>query len=313
MFWKILFFIYTAFILCVSATGISPDTEMTTKTIWDELITLSVVIFWILAMVYTYALGWKKQLLGKIYNKYILWGGIAATLIAGVQTFLTLYPPAYDEVLMYGMQQGMVPRNIDFQFLLLITRTTVTLVTLVYLFLLYAPFYIGYYFYGKNMEKFSTVKFAGRKIFTCFMFVNIFPVIFLYLLGSSGYLARYNVYDFLTIFYMSFLLIGLYGYAFAKKIFNKTFWMITMPIIAALTLIPQHLLSVDFVKLVGDSNFQSEPLITISSWAISLGALYLVYKYAYTNEVFNNTEKEVTEQKNTAETVTDSANNYEDK
>ena len=313
MFWKILFFIYIAFILSISITGVSNTPEIVSKSFFDEIMVLLVVIFWFLAMIYTYALGWKKQLVKKVYNKYILIGGILATVLTGVYAFMLIYPPAYDEMLMYGMQQGMVPRNMDFQLMLLITRTTITIITLVYLFLLYAPFFVSYYFYGKHMKEFDSVKFAGRKIFTCFMFADIFPVIFLFLLGISGNILRYNIYDYISVLQMSIMLTGLFGYAFNKQIWSQKVWQILLPIIAGITLLPKSLLSHDFLVIIGGENtFQTSPLITISSWAITLGALYLLYKYAYTEEVFKRTEQ-ILSQENTAETDSDSVNNNEDK
>lgn len=293
MFWKVLFYLYLIYVMFLTSAQ-SSEVAQSDVPVWlYEVFGITFLIFGIvLALVYLYALGWQKRVISPLYNKYLLWGGIAMT--CAFATFFCIQGNGYlhNDMLIYAMREGMVPRNPDFQALLWITRFEILGYAILRIFLIFAPFFFGYYFYTKRMNNFAPLKFAGRKIFSVFMFLNGVPVILTILLAFLQNFVAYNVFDIISLLCSCYLLAGVFGYAFNKKLFEQSFWRITLPVFAIASFIPSSFNSGSFQKLTQMPTIQQEPILFITEVIILVGALYLIYKYAFTDEVFE--KKEVT-------------------
>ena len=293
MFWKSLFFIYLIYVISLTSVQ-SSDVAQSNLPVWlYEVFGITFFIFGIvLALVYLYALGWRKRIVSPLYNKYLLRCGIVLMIIFA--TFFCIQGNEYihNDMLIYAMREGMVPRNPDFQALLWITRFEILGYAILRIFLIFAPFFFGYYFYTKKMQSFETIKFGGRKIFSIFMFLNGIPVILMTILAFLENFVAYNIFDIMSLLCSCYLVIGVFGYAFNKKLLEQSFWRISFPIFTIVCFIPSSFNSGNFQRLSQMPTIQQEPILFITETIILIGALYLIYKYAYTDEVF--VRKEIT-------------------
>ena len=292
MFWKVLFFVYLFFILILSNIQSSDVASGGISAIAYEFFGLIYLIFGIfLALVYFYALGWKKQIITPLYNKYILIAGIILNLLLIIFFCIEGHNYLYNDMLIYAMREGMVPRNPDFQALLWITRFEVILYGLWYVFLLFTPFYTGYYFYSKKNREFATVKYSGRKMFAIFVLLNFIPMILMSMLAFIEDFVAYNAFDILSILCCFYFTIGVCSYAFGQKIFSQKFWYFTLPIFTIISFLPSAFNSGSFQKLMQTPTLQGEPVLFFTELVINIGSLYLIYKYACTNEVYENFQR----------------------
>ena len=215
MFWKILFSGYLLYVLLLNSQQSADVLQNDITAIEYQVFGIIYIIFGIvLSLVYFYALGWKKQIVSSFYNKYILWAGIALTIIMAVFFAYQEHAYLYKDMLTFAMREGMVPRNPDFQALLWITRFEVAAYALMRIFLIFVPFYFGYYFYSKQMKNFTPMKFSGRKIFASFILLDTIPLLCMAILAFIENYVNYNLFDNLSLICVLYLLLGVWGYAF---------------------------------------------------------------------------------------------------
>ena len=292
MFWKVLFFVYLIFILVLSNIQSADVAGTGISAVAYEFFGLTYLIFGILlALVYFYALGWEKQIITPLYNKHILITAIILNILLVAFFSMEGHNYFYNDMLLYAMREGMVPRNPDFQALLWITRFEVLLYGLCYVFLLFAPFYTGYYFYTKKCSKFSTLKCSGRKIFALFILLNFIPSVLMSLLAFIEDFVAYNFFDVLSLLCCFYLVFGVCAYAFGKKILSQRFWHYTLPIFTLISFMPSTFNSGSFQKLMQTPTLQSEPVLFFIELIIKVASLYLIYKYACTDEVYGKIRK----------------------
>lgn len=289
MVWKILFIIYVLIMLGLGFAGLG--VENTFKVSPSEaLVNTCVEVVLVFAMIYTFALGWKKRLISEKVHKWFFYFSILSFVVVGVFLYMHVYAPMYADMILEAMKNGMVPRNWDFQMLLTMTRVEVLIFVLLALFLIYVPFYLGYYHYSKTMNLLGFAKNSGRK---CFAVYAIASYAFIYLamfFGVAGDIMNFNIFDCFSTLSSLYIVLGLYGYAFNQEILNQTFWRITLPVCIVIELLPASFFSADFKSAVGMGITETSPIYVISSFVMTAVAIYMLYMYASTDVVFKNTD-----------------------
>lgn len=289
MFWRVIFFLYLIYILLITSVQTSDVAQGDVSALWLQIFGITFLIFGIvLSLVYFYALGWQKQLVSPVYNKFILKTGIVLTIVFTLFFAIQEYSFLHKDMIMFALREGMVPRNPDFQALLWITRFETVAYALIRIFMVFVPFYFGYYFYTKKINSFTPVKFSGRKIFASFLLLNTVPLLCMVTLAFIENYVNYNLFDNLSLICGLYLLLGVWGYAFNIKILSQNFWKITLPLFTVISFLPATLNSGSFQKLVQMPTFQNEPIMFITSALITISELYLIYRYACTNEIYRN-------------------------
>lgn len=292
MVWKILFVIYALVMLGLGFAGLG--LENTARVSASEaLVNTCVEIVLVFAMIYTFALGWKKRLIPENINRLLFYFSLLSFAAVGVLLYIHVYTPMYADMLLSAMKSGMVPRNWDFQMLLAMTRIEVLIFVLLALFLIYVPFYLGYYHYSKTMNLLPAAKHSGRK---CFAVYAIASYMFIYLamfFGFAGNMVNFNIFDCFSTLASLYIALGLYGYAFNREILNQTFWRVTLPICVVIELLPASFFSADFKSAVGMSITESSPLYLISSFIMTAVAIFMLYRYAGTDVVFKQHEETI--------------------
>ncbi len=285
MIWKILFVIYALVMTGLGFLGLGTDSEQHVG-FGEAAINTSIEVMLVLALVYTFALGWKKRLISERVNKWFLYFSYAAFLLVGIFLYKNTYGPMYSDMLLSAMHNGMVPRHWDFQMLLTMTRVEVLVFVLIVLFIIFVPFYLGYYHYSKNMTRLGVAAHSGRK---CFSVYVIFSYMFVFLsifFGVSGDIVNFNIFDSLSTLSSIYITLGVYGYAFGKEILNRNFWRISLPVCVVIELLPASLLSTDFKNAIGWTATQSSPLYLLASYVMTAVAIFMIYRYACTDVVF---------------------------
>lgn len=255
-------------------------------TFYEAISTTFVEIIVILAMIYTFALGWKKRLISERFNKWFFRFSLFAFLFVGICFYVNAYAPMYSDMILQAMEKGMVPRHWDFQMLLAMTRIEVFIFVLLALFLIFAPFYLGYYHYSKQMTNLGVIEHSGRKCFAAysiFSYVLIFTAIFC---GVSGDIVKFNIFDSLSTLSSIYIALGLFGYAFKQEIFTQAFWRITLPVCVVIELLPTSFYSVDFQNAVGITTTLASPVYLLASCVMMAVAIYMIYLYSSTDVVF---------------------------
>ncbi len=285
MVWKVLFVIYVMVMLGFGFAGL--DVEPVTRVSASEaLVNTCVEVVLVFAMIYTYALGWKKRLIPEKLHKWFLHFSLVSVVVVGVFLYRHVYTPMYNDMLLEAMKNGMVPRNWDFQMLLTMTRVEVLIFVLLALFLIYVPFYLGYYHYSKKMNLLGSLNNSGRK---CFATYAIASYVFVYLavfFGVAGNISNFNIFDCFATLSSLYIALGLYGYAFNKEILSQTFWRITLPLCVVVELLPASFFSADFKSVVGIGLTETSPIYILSSFVMTAVALVMLYRYATTDVVF---------------------------
>ncbi len=287
MIWKFLFVIYTAIIFLMSFLGFG-NAELSGQkvTFYNAIGTMFIELILVLALIYTFALGWKKRLISERFNKYFFNFSIFAFLFVGVCVFINTYEPMYSDMILHAMKQGMVPRHWDFQILLTMTRVEVFLFVLLTLFLIFAPFYLGYYHYTKQMTTLEIAEHSGRKcfaVYSIFSYILVFAAIFF---GLSGNFSNFNIFDSFSTLSGIYMALGLFGYAFKQEIFTQSFWRITLPVCVFVELLPTSFFSIDFKDAVGITTTQTSPVYILATCIMTAVAIFMIYQYASTDAVF---------------------------
>ncbi len=287
MIWKILFVIYTIVIFLMSFLGLG-NAELSGQkvTFYNAIGTTFIELILVLALIYTFALGWKKRLVSERFNKYFFKFSLIAFIFVGVCVFINSYEPMHSDMILHAMQQGMVPRHWDFQILLAMTRVEVFLFAMLTLFLIFGPFYLGYYHYTKQMTNLEVAQYSGRKCFatySIFSYILVFAAIFF---GLSGNYTHFNIFDSLSVLSGIYMALGLFGYAFQQEIFNQSFWRITLPVCVFIELLPTSFFSIDFKDAVGITTTQASPVYILATCIMTAVAIYMIYQYASTDVVF---------------------------
>lgn len=289
MIWKILFVIYVMIMLGLGFAGL--DVESVVRVSPSEaFVNTCVEVVLIFAMIYTFALGWKKRLISEKVHKWFFYFSILSFVLVGIFLYIHIYAPMYADMILEAMKNGMVPRNWDFQMLLTMTRVEVLIFVLLALFLIYVPFYLGYYHYSKTMNLLPSAKHSGRK---CFAVYAISSYMFIYLamfFGAAGEMVNFNLFDCFSTLSSLYIALGLYGYAFNHEILNQTFWRITLPVCIVIELLPASFFSADFKNAVGMGITETCPIYVISSFLMTAVAIFMLYRYASTDVVFKHDE-----------------------
>lgn len=295
MVWKVLFVIYSLIMIGLGFLGMDIEAENSVQ-VGEALINTSVEIMLVLAMIYTFALGWQKRLISEKYNKYFFVFSIFAFLLFGVFLYKNTYAPMYSDMLVSAMKNGMVPRHWDFQMLLAMTKIEVLIFVLLAQFIIFAPFYLAYYHYRKRMTELGVAMHSGRK---CFAVYVVFSYAFVFLslfFGLSGEIVNFNIFDCLSTLSSIYISLGVLGYAFNIEIFNPIFWRISLPVCVVIELLPAALFSADFKDAIGWTVTQSSPIYLLSSYIMTAVAIFMIYRYACTDVVFkteNNDKQEI--------------------
>ncbi len=229
MVWKILFIIYSLVIMGLGFLGVGVENDGNVK-LSEALINTSVEVMLVLAMVYTFALGWKKQLVSERFNKYFFNFSVVAFVFVGVFLYKQTYAPMYSDMLLSAMKNGMVPRHWDFQMLLAMTRVEVLIFVLLALFITFVPFYLAYYHYKKCMTELGVATNSGRKCFAVYV-ISSYAFVFLSLFfGLSGEIVNFNIFDCLSTLSSIYISLGVAAYAFNIEILNPVFWRVSLPV-----------------------------------------------------------------------------------
>ena len=178
MIWKILFVLYLTVMALWLIVERGAESYNSMVSAYEPITSTFCEIILVLAMVYTFALGWKKRLISEKFNKIFFRFSLIAFLAIGIYMFVQQYTPMYAELLMHGMKTGMVPRHWDFQLMLTLTRVEVFIYVFVAMVVIFAPFYLGYYHYTKKMTELSVAEHSGRKCFAAYV---IFSYIFIFI------------------------------------------------------------------------------------------------------------------------------------
>lgn len=287
MIWKILFVIYSLIItgLGLLGMGIEPETGVRFS---EALINTSVEIMLVLAMIYTFALGWQKRLISEKYNNYFFIFSVIAFVLVGVFLYQHTYSPMYDDMLLSAMKNGMVPRHWDFQMLLAMTRIEVLIFVLLAQFIIFVPFYLAYYHYKKRMTELGVAKHSGRKCFAVYVIFSYAFVFISLFFGLSGEIVNFNFFDCLSTLSSIYISLGVFGYAFNKEILTPVFWRVSLPVCIVIELLPAALFSADFKDAIGWTVTQSSPIYLLSSYIMTAVAIFMIYRYACTDVVFKN-------------------------
>lgn len=293
MIWKILFVIYALVIGGLQFTGYLSMMEVEQTVSGSEaLMNTLVEVILVFAMIYTFALGWKKRLISEKWNKIFFWFSIVAFILSGVIFYKGIYSPMYSEMILQAMENGMVPRHWDFQVFLIVTRIEAMVWLSLLMFVVFGPFYLGYYNYSKTMNLLGTTKNAGRKCFTIYLCVSALFTFLIMFLGLSGNVMNFNIFDCLSILSTVYIIFGLIGYAFNKEFLNQLFWRITLPLCVVVELLPASFYSADFKNIIGYDTLAQSPIYMLSSYLMTAVAIYMVYLYASTDAVFKPLESE---------------------
>lgn len=285
MVWKILFVIYAFIMLFLAFAGLGVENTLRVTTS-EAIVNTCIEVVLVFAMIYTFALGWKKRLISENIHKWLFYFSIASLVAVGILLYIHVYTPMYADMILSAMKNGMVPRNWDFQMLLAMTRIEVLIFVLLALFIIYVPFYLGYYHYSKTMNLLRSAKHSGRK---CFAVYAIASYVFIYLamfFGVAGNIMNFNIFDCMATLSSLYIALGLYGYAFNREILNQTFWRITLPICIIIELFPASFFSADFKAAVGMSLTQTSPIYMLSSFLMTAVAIFMLYRYTCTDVVF---------------------------
>lgn len=286
MIWKILFVIYALIMIALGFMGMDSGLQAE-KTLFSEaIVNTCIEIMLILALIYTFALGWKKRLISEKYNKWFLKFSFLAFVFVGIFLYKHTYAPMYSDMLLQAMENGMVPRHWDFQMLLAMTRIEVLIFVLLALFIIFVPFYLGYYHYTKRMTELGVAEHSGRKCFAVYVissYIFIFLAIFF---GMSGEIVNFNIFDCISTLSGIYIALGLLGYAFKQEILNQMFWRITLPLCVVIELLPASFFSADFKNAIGWTATQASPVYVLSSYIMTAVAIFMIYRYACTDVVF---------------------------
>lgn len=292
MIWKILFIIYSIIILILGFTSFGLETSFRVLPS-EALVNTFVEVVLVFAMIYTFSLGWKKRLVAQNIHKFFLYFSLLSFLIVGVFLYIHTYTPMYDDMLLQAMKNGMVPRNWDFQMLLTMTRVEVLIFVLLALFIIFAPFYLGYYHYSKTMSSLNVAKCSGRKCFAVYAIASYAFVNIALFFGAAGNIVNFNIFDCFSTLSSLYISLGLYGYAFNQEILNKTFWRITLPLCVIVELLPASFFSADFKAVVGMNVVQASPIYIVSSFVMTAVAIFMLYQYAFSDVVFKTQSENV--------------------
>ncbi len=285
MIWKILFTIYLLIMLGLNFTGLGAQT-VSVIPLPEAVSNTCVEIVLVFALIYTFALGWKKRLVSEKIHKWILYFSVVSFVGVGFMLYRQIYTPMYSDLIIDAMKRGMVPRNWDFQMLLNMTRIEVVILVLLILFLIFVPFYLGYYHYSKRMNLLNTTKYSGRKCFVAYCLASIGLAFSSIFLGVTGNVMNFNIFDCFSILSSAYMALGLYGYAFNQEILSQTFWRITLPVCVVIELLPLSFFSLDFKNAVGLGITQASPIYVISSYLMTAVVIFMLYRYAFTDVVF---------------------------
>ena len=290
MLWKLLFIIYAIIFTALSVFDF--DTSLLPQKIstLEAFVSTSVEVVLIFGLIYSFSLGWGKKLITERLNKIFFKISLPIFALVAVFLYSSTYEPMFNDMLLHAMHEGMVPRNWDFQMLLAMTRIEVLLFVLLMIFIIFAPFYFGFYHYSKQINHLSIAKNSGRKCFATyaiFSYATIFLVIFC---GMSGDILKYNLFDCLSILSGLYIATGLLGYAFELEFLNPTFWRVTLPLCIFVEILPGSFFSLEFQKVSGILLMQSSPIYVISSYLLTTIAIVMIYRYACTDVVFKSKE-----------------------
>ena len=290
MIWKILFFIYL--ILQSALVILVPRSAMlgVEVPVAEAVVNTFVEIILVLSLIYTFALGWKKRLINDKFNTIFFYFSFVALIAVCIYLFVQQYTPMYADLLMHGMKTGMVPRHWDFQFMLHLTRAEVILFVVLMAFVIFAPFYLGYYHYTKQMTKLGVAKHSGRKCFAAYVCLSYVLMFYSMFLGLSSEIFSFNIFDCLSLVSSCVIVAGVYGYAFECEILAPAFWRVMLPVCVVIELLPASFFSSDYLNAIGWLTTQASPIYMLSSYLTTAIALVMIYRYATTDVVFKSVD-----------------------
>ena len=304
MIWKILFVIYILIYSLLSYMGITDMSNAKSIPFIEVIGNYCVEIIIILAIIYTFALGWNKKLIDEKFNKIFFKFSIFSFILIGYISFKNTYAGMYSDMLLQAMQNGMVPRHWDFQLLLAITKIEVLIFVGLVIFSIFAPFYLGYYHYSKKMSVLNIAQHSGRK---CFAIYTAFSILLAYIsifMGISGDFYNFNLFDCLSILSSTYILVGLIGYAFNIEFLNQTFWRVCLPFCIIMEALPDTFFTKDFLNVTGYSAAsQASPIYIIASYLITAIAIFMIYRYACTDVVFKKADINKIKDTETSESI----------
>ena len=134
MVWKILFVIYALIMLGLGFAGLGIENTVRVSPS-EAIVNTCVEIVLVFAMIYTFALGWKKRLIPENVHKWLFYFSVISFAAVGILLYINVYAPMYADMILSAMKNGMVPRNWDFQMLLAMTRIEVLIFVLLALFI----------------------------------------------------------------------------------------------------------------------------------------------------------------------------------
>lgn len=286
MIWKILFVIYAVVFTLMSFFNMDTAFSYISTSNLEDFVNRSIEVVLVFAFIYTFSLGWDKKLIGEKLNKYFFRFSLFAFALVGGFLYVKTYAPMYNEMLLHAMREGMVPRHWDFQMLLAMTRIEALILVLIALFVIFTPFYLGYYHYTKRINTLHIAQNSGRKCFAVYAIFSYSVLLTAMFLGVSGNIVNFNIFDCLSVLSSIYISLGLFGYAFKHEILNQTFWRIMLPLCIFVEVLPQNFFSVDFQQITGMMFMMSSPIYLVSSYALTIVAIFMLYRYAFTNAVF---------------------------
>lgn len=304
MIWKVLFVIYVFIYLLLSYMGLVEIVNTQSVSVFEALGNYACEIIIVLALIYTFALGWKKRLINERFNKMFYYFSIFAFLLIGIATYKDSYSSMYSDMLVQAMQNGMVPRHFDFQLFLAVTRIEVFIFVGLILFAIFGPFYLGYYHYSKKMMSLNIAEHSGRKCFAVYSSISILLIFVSMLMGVSGDFFKFNIFDCFSILSSVYILVGLIGYAFNFEILTQTFWRVGLPVCVFIELLPKTFFTQDFLNVTGYSAaLAGSPVYIIAAYLLTAIAIFMIYRYACTDVVFKKSESVEAQPEENDETI----------
>lgn len=287
MIWKILFVLTVLFIayVCVALVGESVAITDFSAFAGYFLMTVST-----LSAGYFYALGWKKRLYSDKANK-IIFGVVCAYILFVVALSVHSAIP----VVILGMKRTLVG-NVSDHSVYWTAFILVTLISFVMYSIMWLPSVVAYFKYKKHNQSFAVVERPYWKLFiTSFFVITVLSQLATFF---SAHRIGYNLYDYLVQGSIIIDALFLFGFAYNIKIFNKLFWKIIA--------VPYILFSIGqffFCSSAFNNDMKLELLTssvvaTTSMIAFVLVYFYVLYRYAFTSDVFKPEISEKTTEEN---------------
>ena len=250
-----------------------PSSDVKFSSEWGYIFGLCLVVIFTLISGVLYGLGWKK----KIFS-------IKAVNI--IKAFFSLILGCYFVVPLISEYQNLVNTPNLLPIFVFINMVIVFLL----LFLFASPVillgFISIHKYKKYFDKSELFQKPYLKLASLFFILSYLANLIGIFVLKFNHLIIYNVWDYLIELSLVYQGIFLIGYVFEKKIFNRLFWKISSFIYVPCFVISNFLMSDSYSLDTYHSQTGLMWSYNIISVIIFIFFVYVLYNYAFTNQIF---------------------------